>query len=132
MSERPINCWEFNNCGLEPGGLNCERGICPAAIETRLDGVHRGKNGGRSCWVVPKTLCARGRIYGDIHQKFADCLACPFYKKVLSEEGREFLPLQELIAKISRPRQAGPGGSTGSGGSSYKCSAQRGALRTTT
>jgi len=132
MGERPINCWEFNNCGLEPGGSNIERGICPAATETRLDGVHRGKNGGRSCWVVPYTLCARGRVYGDIRRKFADCLACPFYEKVSSEEGREFLPLHELMAKIAQPRPAGPGGSSGSAGSSCSCSAQSGALRTTT
>ncbi len=131
MGERPLNCWEFNNCGLEPGGVNCERGICPAATETRLDAVHRGKNGGRSCWVVPKTLCARGRVYGDINRKFADCLTCAFYQKVLSEEGREFLPLQELIGKIARPHPARPRGSSGSGGSSYSCSAQSRPLRTT-
>jgi len=39
------NCWEFKQCGREPGGLlSDELGVCPASTETRLDGVHGGKN----------------------------------------------------------------------------------------
>ncbi|MDH4164450.1 MAG: hypothetical protein OEW15_17440 [Nitrospirota bacterium] len=32
-------------------------GLCPAAAEEALDGVHDGTNAGRSCWVVAGTLC---------------------------------------------------------------------------
>ena len=51
---RAINCWEYWGCGRESGGVNAiEEGVCPAARETRLDGVHGGRNGGRACWAVP-------------------------------------------------------------------------------
>ncbi|GBD98556.1 hypothetical protein BMS3Abin07_00576 [bacterium BMS3Abin07] len=52
------NCWEFKGCGREPGGKNAEGlGVCPAATYERLDGIHRGKNGGRVCWIIAGTMC---------------------------------------------------------------------------
>jgi hypothetical protein len=43
------NCWQFKNCGREPGGKKAsELGICPAASETRLNTINSGKNGGRA------------------------------------------------------------------------------------
>ena len=47
------NCWEHKKCGREPGGSETESlGVCPAAVESRLDGVHGGRNAGRACWIV--------------------------------------------------------------------------------
>ncbi len=80
------NCWEFKKCGREPGGAHShELGVCPAATETRLDGVHHGKNGGRACWVVAGTMC-RGEVRGKFAQTFETCLICDFHNKVKREE----------------------------------------------
>jgi hypothetical protein len=75
-----LNCWEFKKCGREPGGLNAEdQGICPATTETKMHGVHDGKNAGRSCWVVAGTLC-EGKVQGTFALKEANCVHCDFYK----------------------------------------------------
>ncbi|MHB8808598.1 MAG: two-CW domain-containing protein [Desulfobulbaceae bacterium] len=89
MSENQ-NCWEYKKCGREPRGNNAGRlGICPAATETRLDSVHDGTNGGRSCWVVAGTLC-QGKVQGVFAQKYATCQDCDFYKKVQNENYSNF------------------------------------------
>ncbi len=55
---KKLNCWEMKNCGREPGGAHANNlGICSATVETRLDGIHDGRNAGRSCWVVAGTPC---------------------------------------------------------------------------
>jgi hypothetical protein len=80
------NCWEVKKCGREPGGIHShELGICPAATETRLDGVHFGTNGGRACWVVAGTMC-RGEVRGNFAQNSETCLICDFHNKVRREE----------------------------------------------
>ncbi len=80
------NCWEYKKCGRETGGANAhELGICPAATETRLNGVHSGENSGRSCWVVAGTLC-RGEVHGNFALKYETCLICDFFNKVKREE----------------------------------------------
>lgn len=80
------NCWEFKKCGREPGGEHSqELGICPAATEMRLNGVHGGENSGRACWVVAGTLC-RGEVHGNFAQKYETCLLCDFFNKVKREE----------------------------------------------
>jgi len=82
-----LNCWEFKECGREPGGTNTsELGECPAAIEGRLDGIHDGSNAGRSCWVVAGTMCG-GEIQGTFAKKFDNCQVCNFYKTIKEEEG---------------------------------------------
>jgi len=92
------NCWEFYQCGLEPGGKNAEEvGICPATTETKLNGVNRGKNGGRACWAVSRTLCSNGGVYGQVHEKFRHCVTCAFFGKVQDEEGRNFASLRDLL-----------------------------------
>ncbi len=49
---KKINCWEFKKCGREQGGEHAhDLGVCPSAIEKKLDGVHNGMNAGRACWL---------------------------------------------------------------------------------
>jgi len=81
-----INCWEYKKCGREPGGEKVdELGVCIAATETRANGIHGGKNGGRSCWAIAGTLC-EGEVQGSYAKKFQNCMFCDFYKKVMEEE----------------------------------------------
>jgi hypothetical protein len=99
------NCWEFARCGRELNGRNAERlGVCPAATEKRLHGVHGGVNGGRSCWVVAGTYC-HGKVQGMFAQKYATCQQCDFYKKVQRENFRDF---QVSVALMQRLRQQQP------------------------
>lgn len=81
-----MNCWEFKKCGRESNGDNvAELGICPAYTEAKLNGIHDGKNGGRSCWVIAGTFCG-DKIQGTFAEKERNCLACDFYKFVRHEE----------------------------------------------
>jgi hypothetical protein len=85
-----LNCWEFNECGREPGGISAqELGVCPAATAKRLNGVHGGTNAGRACWVVGGTLC-NGSVQETFVKKYDRCIECNFYKKVRSEESSSF------------------------------------------
>jgi len=80
------NCWEQRHCGREPGGDKAdELGVCPAAVEERLDGTNGGHNGGRACWGVDDTAC-----FETIGAKFLECLHCDFLLKVQDEEGATF------------------------------------------
>ena len=103
------NCWEYKNCGREPGGAHVhDLGVCPATRELRLDGVHQGKNGGRSCWIVAGSLCG-GEIQGTFAQKFHNCSSCDFYASVRKEEGGYFelsaVLLKKLRALGNRPME---------------------------
>ena len=94
------NCWEFQRCGREPGGARvAELGICPAAVDPRLDGENDGINAGRACWIIAGTLCG-GQVQGTIAGKLKDCFKCGFYQKVLSEEGPDFALSTHLLAKL--------------------------------
>ena len=94
------NCWEFKACGREPDGLNCsDLGVCPAATETKLDAVNRGKNGGRACWAITGTLC-KGEVQGVYAQKIGDCMKCDFYRLVQYEEGEKFTFTKEILEII--------------------------------
>jgi hypothetical protein len=94
------NCWEFKRCGREPGGENASAmGVCPAATNTKLEGVHDGKNAGRTCWVIAGTMC-NGEVQGIFAQKYNDCRICDFYQKVKEEEGKDFLITVDLIRMI--------------------------------
>ena len=95
-----MNCWEHKKCGREQGGTTVgELGVCPASVETKLDGVHTGKNAGRSCWVVAGTFC-RGEIQGTFAQKNHDCDECDFYQKVKKEEYPKFFLAIQLLQKL--------------------------------
>ncbi len=94
------NCWDVRYCGRHVGGNKSkEMGICPASMEVRLDGVHGGKNAGRSCWVVAGTLCG-GEAQGTFAKKFHNCETCEFYKTVKKEEFPAFEFSASLLTKI--------------------------------
>lgn len=82
-----LNCWEFKKCGRHEGGEKVhDLGVCPASNEPRLDGVHGGVMGGRSCWVVAGSMCG-GKRQGTYAQKYENCQKCDFYMAVKQEEG---------------------------------------------
>ncbi len=85
------NCWEVENCGLQPGGERVgELGVCPAAEPSDYDGINRGTHGGRFCWAITNTLCG-GKPQGTFAQKLMTCLDCEFMKQVHEEEERNFV-----------------------------------------
>ena len=95
-----INCWEYKKCGREPGGSKAkDLGICAAATESVMDGVHGGSNAGRACWVVAGTLC-KGEIQGSFAIKFQECEKCDFYIKVREEEWPEFVYSSTLLKRL--------------------------------
>jgi len=97
---KKLNCWEFKKCGREPGGeYEDVNGVCPAAVEKRLDGVHEGKNAGRACWVVAGTLC-NGTPQGTFARKYSACKKCDFYQLVKKEEDSKFLLSVLLLKKL--------------------------------
>lgn len=94
------NCWEFKKCGREAGGEHVkEFGVCPVAEEARLDGIHGGRNAGRSCWIVAGTLC-KGSVQGTFAQKYQSCEQCDFYSIVKEEEYPRFMLSALLLKKI--------------------------------
>ena len=94
------NCWELKGCGREPGGKNVkELGLCPAASDDRLHGVHGGKNAGRACWVVAGTFCD-GKVQGTFAQKYQDCALCDFFELVRKEEGSNYEISLVLLKKL--------------------------------
>lgn len=101
------NCWEFKKCGREPGGLKTiEFGVCPAAREIRLNGIHGGRNAGRACWVVAGTLC-HGDIQGTFQDKYKNCSACGFYREVRAREFPRFTHSITLLGKIKPDKTPG-------------------------
>jgi len=85
------NCWEVMKCGFGPNGTKTKtQGVCPAAQENRLDGVHGGKHGGRGCWVVNNTFDCGNGAQGDFSNKYPICMNCKFYWQVREEEGNQF------------------------------------------
>ena len=94
------NCWEVMRCGRGPGGENVkEHGVCPAATEELLEGVHDGRKAGRACWVVAGTFC-EGEVQGTFAHKYRSCSYCPFYRQVRQEEGAEYQTSLVLLKKL--------------------------------
>lgn len=90
------NCWEVKKCGRQPGGANvASLGVCPAPMESRLNGIHGGKNGGRACWVLAGTLCG-GKVQGAFTGKIANCSTCDHFKQVQREEANA-VPTRKLL-----------------------------------
>ncbi|NOZ07885.1 MAG: hypothetical protein GXO91_03275 [FCB group bacterium] len=95
------NCWEFKKCGREPNGAKIEDlGVCPAAVETKVDGVNHGKNGGRACWPLTGTFCG-GVVQGSFAMKLTNCMACDFYQLVGAEEGPEHQSAKDILAMLA-------------------------------
>lgn len=98
---KKLNCWEVKKCGREPGGhAVSDQGPCPAAVEGTLDGVHGGKNSGRTCWVLAGTFCS-GNVVGTAAKKLGSCVECEFYRLVLHEEGGELVPTMSLVRRLN-------------------------------
>lgn len=95
-----LNCWQYNHCGREPHGSRAgDLGVCPAALESRLDGVHGGVNGGRACWAVAGSLCHVGENGASFDHQ-AICRQCTFRSSVRRREGATFLDLEQLRAHL--------------------------------
>ncbi len=87
MAESKINCWQYMQCGREPGGANvAAQGACRAATDLSYDGIHSGKCAGRFCWAVGGTFCG-GTVQGTFAKKRDLCTKCHFYQRVQAEEG---------------------------------------------
>jgi hypothetical protein len=96
-----LNCWEFKNCGRQPGGSKAaELGICPAATDARVNGVNGGRNGGRACWAVTGTLCG-GKVQGSFATKLLNCQQCEFYQAVRAEEGSCYVTTRQVMDKLA-------------------------------
>jgi len=96
------NCWGFKKCMRGPGGAKVsELGACPAAMETKVNGIHDGKNSGRCCWVIAGTLCG-GKAQGTFAIKALDCMNCDFYKQVKEEEGKNFAFTTKIFEKLEK------------------------------
>ena len=77
------NCWSFMKCGQEDMDSNSNQ--CPAVIADEFDGVNRGVNGGRICWVIAGTFC-EGEMKGKYAHKNISCMGCDFFTAVINEE----------------------------------------------
>lgn len=75
-------------------------GVCPAAVKEKANGINDGKNGGRACWALAGTFC-NGEVQATFARKFADCIHCTFYKSVLAEEGKDFVPSLEIHERLA-------------------------------
>ena len=97
----PKNCWDFKQCGRQPGGSKAhELGVCPAAVEKRVDRINQGKNAGRCCWAIAGTLC-KGELQGAFAQKVGNCMKCDFFGHVAQEEGRGAAKLPDVLKRLS-------------------------------
>ena len=87
-------------CGREPGGRQAkELGVCPAATDERLSGLHGGVCGGRACWVIAGTFC-EGTVQGTFAQKYQDCSLCDFFRQVKREEGADYQTSLAVLKKL--------------------------------
>lgn len=80
-----LNCWEFRNCGREPGGIFSKiHGECPIPKMMKFDGVNGGNGAGRACW----TATAMNQRIGSIvcRKNGRLCIDCEFYRRVQREE----------------------------------------------
>ena len=100
MAQGKQNCWEYMDCGREPGGPACEsKGVCSASMEVVLDGTHDGVNGGRACWVAAGVLSGGPKEGTFVPSSL--CVFCSFYDHVIKEEGSSFTFSPTLIATLS-------------------------------
>lgn len=97
-----LNCWEFKKCGREPAGAKeKELGVCPVAVAVSCEGLHGGKGAGRVCWAVAGSLCG-GKVQGTFAEKVGNCIKCEFYQIVVKDEGKDMVPVSEVIRKLEK------------------------------
>lgn len=90
------NCWEFMECGREPGGdFVDELGLCPASVDPGFEGINEGEKGGRACWAISGTLCL-GTVQEGFSSKQCDCERCDFFQLVHLEQGDNFLNTRKI------------------------------------
>jgi len=87
MNNGKTDCWEFNSCD--------KKTECPAFHESRTHNVHEGMNGGRSCWMILKSLC-NGTEQSTIKDKYRNCSKCDFFHAVQQEHGNRLLSLNQV------------------------------------
>lgn len=84
---RKLNCWQFKNCGCEPGGVMADiLGECPVACTMKYDGLNNGIGAGRACWMVRNSVCKQG---ANVLAPINPCHTCDFYKRVVFEQDEE-------------------------------------------
>jgi len=95
-----MNCWDAKKCGREIGGPPVkEMGVCPAASETRVNGINGGKNGGRACRVLAGTFCG-GKVQGSFSSKMNSCMTCDVYKIIRDDEGKNMIGTAQILEKL--------------------------------
>ncbi len=83
MDDIFLNCWEAKDCGREPNGHNVSLyGVCPVTTESNMDGIHKGKNGGRCCWALAPVIEKNCNKPGFCSDRLYECIKCDFYKSV--------------------------------------------------
>lgn len=98
------NCWDYKQCGREPGGKKAEElGVCPAAIEQKINTINSGKNGGRSCWAIAGTFC-NGRPNGTFTLNLSTCMKCDFFKNVKAEEGDDYKNFNDILKELYKKK----------------------------
>ena len=86
-----LNCWEFMNCGREPGGvLSATCGVCPVSVAFQCDGTNGGQAAGRCCWRISHSAGLNGQRSN--LPRLATCFACAFYRRVLFDMEAEPAP----------------------------------------
>ena len=104
---KKMNCWEFMNCGRQPGGAKAgELGICPVTVDEELNGAHGGIAAGRACWAVVGSFCG-GKIQGTYAEKLKDCTKCSFMALVKREESLSLLGFSLTRHEIERRETGG-------------------------
>ncbi len=87
MQKDKINCWEFKECGREPGGNNIsELGVCAVSTHEKLNGIHGGINVGRCCWVLLNACFTKTERPKNFNEHTARCSKCDFYTLVYESE----------------------------------------------
>ena len=104
---KTINCWEFKDCGRQPGGDKVhELGPCRAATEADMHGINGGINGGRACWSLEGTL-GDGKHQASYTQKLMKCLQCDFFALVRNEENSSYQNSKEILTSLNLPKAVG-------------------------
>jgi hypothetical protein len=82
-----LNCWQYNNCGREAGGLLADvLGVCPVSLSMKHDGANGGQAAGRVCWRVSRASQRREISATGLGKP---CHQCTFFIRVRYEEEGE-------------------------------------------